>query len=149
MHNALLGVSAFGGVCDVVGFDEDLVVHTVNVPQRVVMPHKVGHARDLRLRHASVGEKAAHQHSALLFLIFPVGAAVFLAAERAGNVVRDGGDLQKVLRLRVQPLQFADRPGVGPDAQEVVNVVDIAIGCVDHFAQNLCDGHGMPPFTVS
>lgn len=149
VHDALLAVSVFGCVCDVVGFDEDLVVRAVNVPQRVVMAHKVGHARDLRLRHAGAGQKAAHQHSAFLLLIFSVGVAVFLAAERAGNVVRDGGDLQKILRLRVQPLQFADRAGVGPDVQEVVNVVDIAIGCGNHFAENLSDGHGMPPLDVS
>ena len=113
------------------------------------MPHKIGHTRDLCLRHAGAGEKGAHQHGALLLLILAVGVAVFLAAERAGNIVRDGGDFQKVLCLRVQPLQFADRSGVGPDAQEMVNVVDIAVGCGDHFVQNLCDGHGMPPLSVS
>ena len=149
MHDALLTVSVLGCVCDVVRLNEDLVVHAADILQRVVMPHEVGHARDLRLRHAGAGEKRAHQHGAFLLLIFSVGVAVFLAAERAGNVVRDGGDLQKILRLRVQPLQFADRAGVGPDAQEMVNIVDIAIGCGDHFAENLCDGHGMPPLSVS
>ena len=45
-----------------------------------------------------------------------VGVAVFLAAERTGNVVGDRRHFQNKLGLRVQPFQFTDGLGIGPHA---------------------------------
>ena len=66
-----------------------------------------------------------------------VGVAVFFAAERTGNVVSDGCDLQNELGFPVQMFQFPQGPGIGPDPNEVVDVVQISLRERDHLFHEL------------
>ncbi|MFQ9396231.1 MAG: hypothetical protein ACLR2E_22185 [Lachnospiraceae bacterium] len=42
----------------------------------------------------------------------------------------DGGNLQNKLCLWIEPFQLADGFGIGPDLDQVVDVVDVSIGKV-------------------
>ena len=61
-----------------------------------------------------------------------VSIAVFLPAERAGNIMRDGGDFQYVLRLGIDMFEFADGLGLCPDANKMVDVVDVTVRIANH-----------------
>ena len=67
-----------------------------------------------------------------MFLMLAVSAAVFLSAERACDVMRDGGDFQYVLCLGIDMFEFADSLGECPDTNKVVDVVDVAVRKVNH-----------------
>ena len=70
-----------------------------------------------------------------------VGVAVFIPAQRAGNVVNNGRKLQKLLRMRVQPLLFANGLRQRPNLQKVVNVVQIPLRTGDHLFHYGCSEH--------
>ena len=53
-------------------------------------------------------EKFGYQRGTLQLLKRSGRLAVFLAAQRACNVVYDGGQLQNLLRVGIQPLKLAD-----------------------------------------
>lgn len=53
----------------------------------------------------------------------------------------DGGDLQCGLRFLLQPFQLTDGFGVGPHADQMVDIMEIAAGIRNHFLQNLSNGH--------
>ena len=74
-----------------------------SMPRSVVVADEIGHARDLRVRQAAVREKRRRHGRALLFLPLAVGIAVFLTAERAGDIVCDGGNLEDPLCPGGQP----------------------------------------------
>ena len=57
------------------------------------MPHQIGDPLNLLRRQAGVGQKCPDQRNALLLLIFSVGIAVLFPAQRAGDVMGDGGGL--------------------------------------------------------
>ena len=126
-------VAAFGGVYDVIRFDENLVVDTVNIRVGMVMAHQIGYPLHLIPGQARVRQEAAHQGTALFLLPLAVGVAVFFPAQGAGDVMGDGGDLQCLLRLPVQVLQLADGFGVGPHAHKMVHVTQVPVGECDHF----------------
>ena len=65
---------------------------------------------------------------------------------RTGAGVADGAQNAAPVGVRAEHRSLQETRA---DEQEMVNIVDIAIGCGDHFAENLCDGHGMPPLSVS
>lgn len=61
-----------------------------------------------------------------------IGVAILLAAQWAGNVVNNGRKLQKLLRMRDQPLLFANGLRQRPNLQKVVKVVQIPLRTGDH-----------------
>ena len=77
-------------------------------------------------------QKLQNQGPAFEFLMFAISIAVFLPAERAGNIMRNGGDFQYVLCLGIDMFEFADSLGECPDANKMVYVVDIAIRIANH-----------------
>ena len=66
----------------------------------------------------SIMQKFPHQGPAFKLLMFAVCIAVFLSAERAGNVMRDSGNFQYVLRLSINMFEFADGLGECPGGIE-------------------------------
>ena len=77
------------------------MVDAVNRAKRVVVRHQPDDALDRIGRDIGPFKKCPGQRRALLLLIFAVGVAVFFAAQRAGDVMNDGGKLERVaLRLR-------------------------------------------------
>ena len=105
------------------------------------MAHQIGDSFPLLLRQPRIGKKGPHQWSAFLLLMLTDGVSVFPAAQRAGNVMGDGGDLQCGLRFLLQPFQLTDGFGVGPHADQMVDIMEIAAGIRNHFLQNLSNGH--------
>lgn len=69
------------------------------------------------------------------------------AAERTDNVMRDGRHFQNKLRLCIQPFQHSDDSGIGLDAAQMGNVVDVPFRIGDLLFHDLCNRH--PPFSSS
>ena len=76
-----------------------------------------------------------------LFFIFTIGVTVLFAAERAGNIMRNGRHFQNKLRVCVQFLQFTNGFGIGPHAAQVRDIVNISFGKGDHLFHDLCNVH--------
>jgi hypothetical protein len=55
--------------------------------------------------------------------------------------VGDGGHLKGILHFRIQSLQLGNGSGICPHTDEVVDVVDVAVGKVDHLLHDLRDLH--------
>lgn len=127
-----LAVLALGGVHDVIGLDEDLVIDAVNVSQGMVMADQIRNAVNLCRGQTSIMQKFPHQGPAFKLLMFAVCIAVFLSAERAGNVMRDSGNFQYVLRLSINMFEFADGLGECPDTNKMVDVVDVTVRIANH-----------------
>ena len=70
---------------------------------------------------------ASGKAPALELLIFAVRAAVFLAAQRARNVMDDGGQLQRLACVFRQSLARADGLRVGMHLQKVVDVMLVSV----------------------
>ena len=93
--------AAFLGVDQMIRFDQSLVVDAVNRARRVVVRHQPDNALGRIGWDIGPFKKCPGQRRALLLLVFAVGVAVFFAAQRAGDVMNDGGKLERVaLRLR-------------------------------------------------
>ena len=59
--------------------------------------------------------------------MLPVGIAVLLPAQRAGNVMHHGGKFQDLLRVSVQSFQFPDGLCHRPDLEKVVDIVVVSL----------------------
>lgn len=86
-------------------------------------------------------KKALHQRRTFPLLMLSIGVAILLAAQWAGNVVNNGRKLQKLLRMRVQPLLFANGLRQRSNLQKVVNVVQIPLRTGDHLFHYGCSEH--------
>ena len=96
------------------------------------MADQIRDAVNLCQGQTSIMQKFPHQGPAFEFLMFAVSAAVFLSAERAGNVMRDSGNFQYVQRLSINMFEFADGLGECPDANKMVDVVDVTVRIANH-----------------
>ena len=106
-------VSILRSVYDVVGFDQNLIIHSFNISKGVMVAHQISHAADLFGGHSRIGKKLCYQGCAFDFLIFSIGISIFFTTERAGDVMGDGGNLQNKLCLWIEPFQLADGFGIG------------------------------------
>ena len=98
----------------------------------MVMADQIRNTVHLRRGQASIMQKFPNQGPAFEFLMLAVSIAVFFPAERAGNIMRDGGDFQYVLCLSIDMFEFADGLGECPDTNQVVDVVDTAVREANH-----------------
>ena len=130
--DVFLAVLVLDGVHDVIGLNEDLVVDAVNICQGMVMADQIRYAVNLCQGQTSIMQKFPHQGPAFEFLMLAVSAAVFLSAERAGNVMRDSGNFQYVLRLGINMFELADGLGECPYANKMVDVVDVTVRIANH-----------------
>lgn len=96
-------VSILRSVYDVVGFDQNLIIHSFNISKGVMVAHQISHAADLFGGHSRIGKKLCYQGCAFDFLIFSIGISIFFTTERAGDVMGDGGNLQNKLCLWIDP----------------------------------------------
>ena len=105
-----------------------------------MMAYQIGDPLQLRFGHAGIGQKGPDDGWAFFFLQFSVGTAVFFTAQGTGNVMDDGGRLQQILSVRVQPFQLADGLGIGPYGDEMGDVVKITVRKDDHLFHELRNG---------
>ena len=66
-----------------------------------------------------------------------VRIAVFLTAERAGDVVQNRGDLHGLLLRRREILRDANRAGKGIDLHKVCYIVQIALRVSNHLLHDI------------
>ena len=66
-----------------------------------------------------------------------VRIAVFLTAERAGDVVQNRGDLHGLLLRRREILRDADRAGKGIDLHKVCYIVQVALRVGNHLLHDI------------
>ncbi len=118
---------AFLGVYEIVGLNQDLVVRALNRAKRVVVRDQPDDALELFGGNVGTGKKLPRERRAFKLLIAAVGVSVFFAAQGAGNIMDDGGKLQRLKRIFWQALARADGGGVGVDLQKVVDVVLISV----------------------
>ena len=102
--------AAFLGVDQIIRFDQNLVVDAVNRAKRVVVRHQPDDALDRIGWDIGPFKKCPGQRRALLLLVFAVGAAVFFAAQRAGDIMNDGCRLEEILSIRIELILQTDQP---------------------------------------
>ena len=109
------------------------MVRAVHVRIGMVVRSQPADAVHVRAADGQIGKECLHQRWALQLLMLAVGIAVFLSAQRAGDIVHHGGQLQHLLRVPVQPFQLADGLRHGPDLEEMGNIVPVSVVKSDHF----------------
>ena len=102
---------AFIRIHDIVCLDQDLVIHSPDILQRMVMPDKVHNPGVILRRKTAVLQERFGKRHPFFFLIFPVRVSILFPAQRAGNVMKKRCSLQDFLRSAIQPLQLSDRSG--------------------------------------
>ena len=120
-------------VDEIVCLQQDLVVDAADVRIGMVVRGQPRNAVHVRTRSGQLCEKRLYQRRAFQLLMLAVGVAVFLPAQRAGDVVDHRGKLQLLLRVSVQPLQLSDGLCHGPDLEKMVDVMAVALVEFDHF----------------
>jgi hypothetical protein len=58
--------------------------------------------------YASIFQKSLYQRCTFLFLMLSTGVSIFFPAQRAGNVMDHGCDLQRLLHSDIQLFFFSD-----------------------------------------
>ena len=105
---------------------------------------------DKTLRHprreVDVLKERLRQRAALLLLMIAVRIAVFLTAERTGDVVQNRGDLHGLLLRRREILRDADRAGKGIDLHKVCYIVQIALRVGNHLLHDIV--YGLVPHVI-
>ena len=144
--DAFAGIPAFICVDQIVGFDEDLIVQSVDHIECVMMRDEKGDAVNNVCVERKFFKQSAYERSAFLFLQRCGCAAVFLAAQRAGNVVRERSDFKDQLRFGIETFQFADGLGIRPHLEQMSGIMARSAGIGDHAVCDGCDdGHGKAP----
>ena len=147
--DALLVITILDGIRDIVGLHEDLPIGAIDALERVMVRNEKCHPVNLRSIETRIGKESPHQGHAFLLLVLSVRIAVFLPAERARDVMRDGGNLEDELRAGVQPFQLSDGFRICPHTHEVVDVVDIPIGIHNHLLHQLRNLHVQPLLLIA
>ena len=113
-------------------FQQDTVVDAIDVRVGVMVRDEPRNTLHIRALDGQPLEKRRHQRRALQLLMLPVGVAALLPAQRTGDVVYHGGQLQHLLRMPVQPLQLSDGPCHRPDLEKMVNIMQVSVRKLDH-----------------
>ena len=117
------------------------MVRALDRAKRVVVRDQPDDALELIGGNIGTGKKIPCERRALELLIVAVRVAVFFAAQGAGNIVDDGGELQRLKCVFRQTLACADGGGIGVDLQKVVDVVEIGVLQQNHLLHGFRDGH--------
>ena len=96
------------------------------------MRHQPGNS----LRHISFNGHACkeilHQRRAFQLLVFSISIAIFLPTQRAGNIMHHRRQLQRQLRLIIQPFLLSNGFGKRPYLEKMVDIVQVALIKGDH-----------------
>ena len=113
-------------------FQQDLVIQAVHMGIGMMMRHQPGNS----LRHISfnrhVCKETLYQRRAFQLLVFSIGIAIFLPAQRAGNIMHHRRQLQRQLRLTIQPLLLSNGFSKRPYLEKMVDIVQVALIKGDH-----------------
>ena len=83
------------------------------------------------------GQKLLYHRSAFYFLKFTVGISIFLPTQRTGYVMCDSRYFKGKLSFFVQIFQFTDGPGISPNTNEMIDVMDVSIRECNHLLHDL------------
>ena len=122
------------------------MVRALDRAKRVVVRDQPDDALELIGGNVGTGKKIPCERRALELPIVAVRVAVFFAAQGAGNIVDDGGELQRLKCVFRQTLACADGGGIGVDLQKVVDVVLVSVREEDHLLHGFRNGHKNPPY---
>ena len=133
MEDIFSGIAGLVRIYQIIRLQKDLIIQAVHALVGVMMAHQIRDPGNLHSRQPCICKKAFRQRRAFCFLIFPVGVAVFVPAQRAGNIMDDGRNLRDLLQLLRQSFAFADDTGIAVHLHQVMDVLAVARRVVDHF----------------
>ena len=132
---------AFVCIDQIICLQQDLIIHPVNASVRVMMGHKENDPFKLLFREIRTAEEFPHKRLTFRFLKSTGCIAIFLSAERTGDIMDNGCRLQDILCLFIQAFHPADGPGKGMHLHKMVDIVMIACCKVNHLFHDLLNLH--------